>query len=68
MSIIENYIDDIFKNHPYKDDIKKYVNNENDSINFNTEEIKFTISNNHIIYSNLLDLYVNDKQNDSLIR
>ena len=68
MSIIESYIDDIFKNHPYKDDIKKYVNNENDNINFDTEETNLTISNNRSIYSNLLELYVNDKQNESLIR
>ncbi|AUJ50930.1 DUF4132 domain-containing protein [Brachyspira hyodysenteriae] len=68
MSIIESYIDDIFKNHPYIDNIKKYVNNEIDNINFDTEEINHPISNNHTIYSNLLDLYMNDKQNDSLIR
>ncbi|MEI0494240.1 DUF4132 domain-containing protein [Brachyspira intermedia] len=68
MSIIDSYIDDIFKNHPYKDDIKKYVNNENDNINFDTEETNLTISNNRSIYSNLLELYSNDKQNESLIR
>ncbi|WP_300370058.1 DUF4132 domain-containing protein [Brachyspira sp.] len=68
MIIKENYIDDIFKNHPHKDEIRKYVYNENDSINFNPKEINYSISNNHSIYSNLLDLYINDKENESLIR
>ena len=68
MGVKESYIDDIFKNHPYKNDIKKYVYNEIDSINFNPKEINHSISNNHLLYSNLLDLYERNKENDSLIR
>ncbi|WP_300716181.1 DUF4132 domain-containing protein [uncultured Brachyspira sp.] len=68
MNIKESYIDDIFTNHPYKDDIKKYVYNENDTVNFNPKEINYSISNNHSVYSNLLDLYINNKENESLIK
>lgn len=68
MNTIENYIDDIFKNHPHKENIKKYVYNENDDIDFDINEINSSLSNNHEIYSNLLELYMNDKQNESLIR
>ncbi|WP_295159748.1 DUF4132 domain-containing protein [uncultured Brachyspira sp.] len=63
-----SYIDKIFKNHPYKEDIKKYIYSENNDINFNPNEINYKISNNHIIYSNLLDLYSNDKENDRIIK
>ena len=66
MSIDRSYIDDIFKNHPYIDDIKKYIYNEIDTINFDTKEI--LISNNHNLYSNLLELYTLNKEDDTIIR
>ncbi|MDO7021548.1 DUF4132 domain-containing protein, partial [Brachyspira innocens] len=68
MSIDKTYIDDIFKKHPYIDNIKKYVYNETENIDFNPKEIEYSISNNHSIYSKLLDLYTFNKEDDSLIR
>ncbi|WP_146079997.1 hypothetical protein, partial [Brachyspira murdochii] len=68
MSIDKTYIDDIFKKHPYIDNIKKYVYNETENIDFNPKEIEYSISNNHIIYSKLLDLYTVNKEDNSLIR
>lgn len=68
MSIDKTYIDDIFKKHPYIDNIKKYVYNETENIDFNPKEIEYSISNNHSIYSKLLDLYTVNKEDNSLIR
>ena len=61
MCVRENYIDDIFKNHAYKESIKKYVFNEIDSIDFNPDEIIYSMSNDHNIYSKLLDIYLENK-------
>ena len=68
MSIDKSYIDDIFKKHPYIDDIKKYVFGETDTIEFDSKNIVYSISNNHSIYSQLLELYEMDKNNEALIR
>lgn len=68
MSIDKSYIDDIFKKHPYIDDIKKYIFGETDTIEFDSKNIVYSISNNHSIYSQLLELYEMDKNNEALIR
>ncbi|WP_297277827.1 DUF4132 domain-containing protein [uncultured Brachyspira sp.] len=68
MCVRENYIDDIFKNHAYKESIKKYVFNEIDSIDFNPDEIIYSMSNDHNIYSKLLDIYLENKNDESILR
>ena len=68
MCVRENYIDDIFKNHSYKENIKKYVFNEIENIDFNPNEISYSISNDHSIYSKLLEIYLENKNDESLLR
>ncbi|WP_028329372.1 DUF4132 domain-containing protein [Brachyspira alvinipulli] len=68
MCVRENYIDDIFKNHAYKESIKKYVFNEIDSIDFNPNEVIYSMSNDHNIYSKLLDIYSENKNDESILR
>ena len=68
MCVRENYIDDIFKNHNYKDSIKKYIFSEIDSIDFDPKEAVYSMSNDHTIYSKLLDIYLENKNDEALLR
>ena len=69
MNLKENYIDDVFKVHLYKENIKKYVYKEIDDLNFDVNKINYIMSNDSNVYSNLLYIYFNNKEySDSLLR
>ena len=61
MNLKENYIDDVFKVHLYKENIKKYVYKEIDDLNFDVNKINYIMSNDSNVYSNLLYIYFNNK-------
>ena len=67
MCVRENYIDDVFKNHSYKENIKKYVFNEIENIDFNPNEISYSMSNDHTVYSKLLEIYLENKNDEALL-